>query len=129
MIQAMLAAAVAATFLPEALAACLGGTVAAWFYAMSGVEAAALWAAACAWVCATQRGHELITGRAVCAWAVFESMQRPICRLVFPMDRPPKIPEGKNLCDVATGLPMSLVSVIAALFLAALVQEFERARR
>lgn len=125
----LLLLAAACIFLPELLPLVAGGSVAAWFYVFSGIEAAALWAIAAA-LLASHTGHVLTVGRAVCAWASFEALQRPMCRLPFPMDRPPpKPPEGKNLCDVVTGLPMSWVSVVAALFLAALVQEFERARR
>ena len=123
----LLALAVAAAFLPEVLPALLGGTRSAWFYVLSGMEAGALWFAVGSLLAVSQMPrHAMTAARCVCAWGAFESVQRPMCRLAFAMDRPPTLPEGKNLCDVATGLPMSWVSVVAALFLAALVQEFER---
>lgn len=108
-------------FLPDwLLPAMLGGTRAAWFYVTTGAEAAALWALAFVLL-------RNFPARAVSAWGLFEALQRPVCRLAFPMDAPPKLPEGQNLCDAAFGVPMSLLSVVAALFLAALVQEVQRA--
>lgn len=116
----LLAVAAAAVILPEHMAAWLGGSHAAWAYVLSGVEAAALWCALGV-VCT----HALV--RAVCLWGVFEAAQRPVCRLAFPMDKPPPLQPGQSLCDAALGVPMSAVSVAAALALAALVQEAERA--
>lgn len=54
----------------------------------------------------------------------FETIQRPICRLAFPLDKAPVLKEGQNLCDAATGLPLSLIGFIAALFIASLIQEY-----
>lgn len=116
---AFLCLAVAAYFSPEVAASAFGGTRAAWTYVLSGVEAAALWAAL-----GVTTSSLLV--RCVATWGVFEASQRPICRLAFPMDRAPNLPEGVNLCDAALGVPMSWVSVGAALFLAALAQEGER---
>jgi hypothetical protein len=42
------------------------------------------------------------------------------------MDRAPSLAVDQTLCDAATGLPISLVSGCAALFMAALVQEESR---
>lgn len=118
----LLCLAVAAYFSPEVAASAFGGTRAAWTYVLSGVEAASLWAAL-----GVTTSSLLV--RCVATWGVFEASQRPICRLAFPMDRAPKLPEGVNLCDAAMGIPMSLVSVGAALFLAALAQEVARAKQ
>ena len=107
-------------FLPDALPMIVGGTRAAWFYVTSGAEAAVLWALAFI----VLRGFYL---RCIAAWGLFEAAQRPVCRLAFPMDHPPDLKDGENLCDAAFGLPMSLLSVVFALFLAALVQEVQRA--
>ena len=116
---ALLCVVILSAFAPE-VAASIYGSRAAWAYVFSGVETAALWAA----VGSTTTS---LAVRAVAAWGVFEGAQRPICRLAFPMDRPVKLPEGMNLCDAALGVDMSLVSVAAALFVAALVQEIQRA--
>lgn len=129
MIAWLLLLACMAAFLPELMASIAGGTVSAWFYAMSGLEAAALWATSAVLVSET-KGPFSFGAKAICAWGAFEAIQRPMCRLMYPMDRPPpKPPDGKNLCDVVTGLPMSWVAVLAALFLAALVQEFSNVKR
>lgn len=103
-------------FLPEHVAAMLGQSQAAWEYVAYGVEAALLWLA----VGLSVRGFPL---RFVSLFGFFEAMQRPVCRLCFPMDRAPKLPQGQTLCDVALSLPTILVSVPAALFAAALAQE------
>jgi hypothetical protein len=116
----LLILAAAAHLLPEHLATWAGGTQAAWYYATSGAEAAALWAlafAAAPAVCAAPRAT-VIAARAVCVWGFFESVQRSACRLALPMDRPPpKMLPGQNICEVVTDLPLSLLSLAAALTL------------
>lgn len=67
--------------------------------------------------------------RLICAWGLFEAMQRPVCRLAFPMDRPVKLEDGQNLCDAAFHVPATTLSLLLALFLAAFVQEVQRVRR
>ena len=123
MTAALLMLAAGANFAPEHLAHYFGGKQSAWESVMFGFEAAALWVV----------GFVLSTGiawRAVCAWGAFEALQRPVCRLAFPMDRaPPQLAPGQNLCDVAYQIPMSWVSVIAALFVACLLQEARHERR
>jgi len=109
-------------FLPDVLPAMIGGTRSAWVYVTSGAEAAVLWALAFVMM-------RNFSARCVAAWGLFEALQRPVCRLAFPMDAPPSLPEGSNLCDAAFGLPMSALSVLCALFLAALVQEVQRAAK
>lgn len=127
----LLAVAVGAAFLPELMPYLTGGSVAAWAYVMGGIEAWALWVVVGLLVASTPaRQHAITTARCICGWGAFEAIQRPACRLAYPMDRaPPRPADGSNLCDMATGLPMSWVSVVAALALASLVQEYERARR
>lgn len=122
MTVALLCVAALAYFLPEVMPHLVGGSRGAWEYVTYGGEAAVLW------------GLALVMlrdwyARAVAAWGLFEALQRPLCRLAFPMDRPPQVEKGQSLCDVALGLPMSAVSVVAALFLAALVQEVQRAAK
>ena len=122
MTAALLLAAAAAYFLPEVLPALLGGTQAAWAYVTAGMEAAFLWALAFMLV-------RRLECRLIAAWGLFEALQRPVCRLAFPMDHAPRIGEGQNLCDAAFGLPMSALSVLMALFLVAIVQEVQRAAK
>lgn len=115
----LLPIAAVALFLPDAMVSVFGGTRAAWFYVSSGIESAALWAYVAS-------STSLLWVQAIALWGFFEAMQRPVCRLAFPMDRPVSLQSGQNLCDAATGLPMSWISVFAALFLAAVVQELRR---
>lgn len=122
MSAALLLAAAAAYFLPEVLPTLVGGTASAWAYVTTGMEAAFLWALAFLLV----RRFEC---RLIAAWGLFEALQRPVCRLAFPMDHPPHLAEGQNLCDAAFGLPLSALSVLLALFLAAVVQEVQRAAK
>lgn len=121
MSAALLALAVLAYFAPELLARLGAGSVSAWEFVFYGTEAAALWALAFVML----RGFVV---RCVCAWGLFEAMQRPMCRLAFPMDRKPELAQGQTLCDAAFDLPMSAISVVMALCLAALVQEVQRGR-
>jgi hypothetical protein len=56
-----------------------------------------------------------------CAWGVFESAQIAVCRLQYPMDRPP--PDTAlytGLCDTATGLPIYMLTVFIVLCIAVL---------
>ncbi len=120
---AMLGILVVANFAPDAMAYAGLGTARAWDYVFGGLEAQAVWMLA-------GLSTPCVLARCVAAWGAFEASQRPICRLVFPMDRPVVLPEGvAHLCDAATGVPMSLISAAAALFLAALAQEFQRVQR
>jgi hypothetical protein len=112
---------VVAHYAPAFMSWALGGTVAAWDYVTQGAQAAALWS-----LVASGAGHVLARG--VCALGVFESMQRPICRAMFPMDRSPQT-GGQNLCDAALGVPVTLVNALAALFVALVAQEMHRASK
>lgn len=122
MSAALLVVAVAVYFGPEVLPVLLGGTRGAWEYVMSGAEASFLWAVVFVLV-------PRFEARAVAAWAAFEALQRPVCRLAFPMDRAPSLDGAQSLCDAAFGIPMSALSVIAALGLAALAHEAGHAVR
>lgn len=121
--------AAAAHLMPEHLATWMGGTHAAWHYVAGGFEAAALWAlafVAAPKLCAGHR-HATIAAQAACVWGFLESAQQSGCRLALPMDRPPpKMAPGQNICDVVTNLPLSLLSLVAAL---ALVVVSSMARR
>lgn len=105
---------------PLHIASALGQSHAAWEYVAYAVEAAVLWllVAACS---------RLVLVQAAAAWGAMEAAQRAGCRLAFPMDQKPQLLPGQNLCDAATGMPMTWVSVCAALFVACLAQEVSRA--
>lgn len=56
-----------------------------------------------------------------CAWGAFESAQIAVCRLAFPMDRPPpEVSSYSGLCDKVTGLPIYLLTVSIVLLVALL---------
>ena len=95
-----------------------GESAKAWDYVLQGTQAAALWT-----LLAGLMPHILV--RSACALGTFEAMQRPVCRLMFPMDRPPQT-GGLNLCEAAVGLPVAWVNALAALFVAVLAQEVQR---
>lgn len=104
---------------PEMVAWATETSQAAWGYVAHGVEAAVIWAALAAY------GGQRIA--AVCMLGVWEGVQRGACRLAFPMvSAPPRPPPGQNLCDVATGLPLSWVSIVAIALVAAVIAEGHR---
>ena len=129
MTVALLVLAASSYFLPDALAS-LGGSPAAWAYVCYGLEACILWLALASAIHALPISTqiELMTARSICAWGAFEAAQRPVCRLAFPMDHPPQLAPGQGLCEAATGLPMTVVTILAALLLAAMVQEARHVR-
>jgi hypothetical protein len=102
----------------ELVAWVTGESAKAWDYVLQGTQAAALWT-----LLAGLMPHILV--RSACALGTFEAMQRPVCRLMFPMDRPPQT-GGLNLCEAAVGLPVAWVNALAALFVAVLAQEVQR---
>lgn len=94
---------------PEYVAAATGWSIAATEYVTYGVEAAALWWCA-AWLLGSLAAHEtwlrrwLRPSQLLCCYGMWEALQRPACRLVFPMDAPPKIKHPDGLC-AAAGIP------------------------
>lgn len=108
-----------ANYGPELVAWAAGQSARAWDYVLQGVQSAALWA-----LLANAMPHVL--ARASCALGTFEAMQRPVCRLMFPMDGPPQTGD-LNLCEAAIGMPVAWVNALAALFVALLAQEVQRA--
>ena len=88
-----------AHFLPEHLAASGVGTLSALEYVGTGIESAVAWAIV-AWLCWR---HPLAV---VALWLCFESAQRPVCRLAFPLTRPPEL-HGQTLCSAALGADVS----------------------
>ncbi len=120
MAAALLLCALLAHILPETLAAQVGGTRAAWEFVGYGVEATALWLAVASLAWRVPGWWARIPIWAVCLYGVFESVQRPICRLALPMDRAPKLEPGQFLCDAA-GWRTEDLSFAAILLVAAVV--------
>jgi hypothetical protein len=89
---------------PLHVAGLLGQSQAAWEYVAQGLEAALLWLMLAA-------ASRLAIVQAVAAWGAAEGGMRAGCRLAFPMDRAPPLQPGQNLCDAATGMPATLVSL------------------
>lgn len=83
---------------------------------MFGLESAILWLIVGA-------GARWVSLQAVAAWGATEGGMRALCRVSLPMDRPPVLPAGRNLCDVVTNLPASWFSLAAALLVACIAQE------
>lgn len=115
---------------PERLAAAGLGTQAAMEYIAYGIESAALWLAiflGCGWL--REVGQRVgrvddIMGAATIlryasAWGGAEGAERAGCRAALPLDRAPLLQPGQTLCDAAFGWPVSLLSLAAALLLAA----------
>lgn len=103
--------AAAAHLLPELVARELGHKVYAWETVAYGLEATALWCFVS--VKAWQTVFRWL-GASVSAYGVYESLQRSICRLAFPMDAPLRLPEGVFACNAAGYTPagMSLLAVM-----------------
>lgn len=121
MISLLVCLAVLVHFAPEHLAEWLHQSQAAWEVVAYGTEAALLWLIVGLMVSS-------MPARFVALWAFFESAQRPVCRLALPMDRAPRLAEGQTLCDAALGINTAWLSVPAALFVVAIVQEATNAR-
>lgn len=127
--HALLVLAVAVHFGPEHLSDALGQSVAAWNYVAYGVEAGVLWLivgtvrlekpAACS-VWAKVEETRRVPIMAVSAYGAMEGLQRAACRLALPMDRAPRLGTA-NVCDAATGLDASLMSLLAAFVVVVLV--------
>ena len=77
-------------------------------YVAYGVESAALWAVL-GW-----HYRRSIPAQAVCAWGLFEAIQRPICRLQFDMMHRVPLPDGQTLCEAAFGLPVGWLGFVVA---------------
>ncbi len=116
MIPGLVLVAALASLAPPLFASWFGGTVGAWYYVGYGLEATALWLA----LALIGKGPYRWALWAVCAYGIFEAIQRWGCRLMLPMDKAPNLPPGVNLCDAA-GLPLTVLSPIAVAFVAAAV--------
>jgi hypothetical protein len=104
-----------ASFYPDALA-----SAKAWASVLRAVEAVALYFI----VLALAPVKPWIVRKAVacaCAWGAFESAQIAVCRLAFPMNRPPpEVSQYTGLCDKVTGLPVYMLTVSLVLLVAVL---------
>lgn len=89
-----------AHFAPEHLAAAGVGSLGALEYIGTGIESAVAWAIV-AWLCWR---HPLAV---VALWLCFEAAQRPVCRLAFPLNRPPELHGQTTLCSAALGADLS----------------------
>ena len=87
---------------PELATWATDGSLRAWEYAAEGTQAAALWLIVLVLLLPYRRAR--LPAAAVCAYGATEAALRPICRLMFPMDRPPAVPAPEGLC-AAAGLP------------------------
>lgn len=106
-------------FGPEWVASGTGATQGALEYISAGTEAAALWLLLLLWCWGTESA-------AVCAWAAMEALQRPMCRLMLPLDKPPRLADGQTLCEAAVGLHMTWLSMAAAAGVAWITWERQR---
>ncbi len=107
----------------------LGGTRSAWFYVISGIEAATLWGAVF-YVVAIQRirWDVSLLPLSAAAWCCIEGLERAVCRPLISMDVAPKL-NGDNICDVVTGWPVSWIGYAAALLMACIAQELMKCRK
>lgn len=120
---AMLCIAILANVLPDHAASLLGHSRAAWAYVAQGIESATLWLLAASLLPA---GSVYAAAQPVAAYGAIEGSLRAVCRASLPMDRPPKLSPGQNLCDAVFGWPVTWLSLIAALFVAILTRELHR---
>jgi hypothetical protein len=108
---------VAAIYLgPEWAAQGLGATRGALEYIGAGTEATALWLLLLLWCWRSAAAP-------VCTWGAFEAAQRPLCRLMLPLDKPPNLAPDQTLCEAAVGMHMTWLSFAAAAGVAWLVWE------
>ena len=112
----LLVVAAVAHLLPETLQILFGGSIKAWEYVCFGIEAVCLWLIVSVLAPKVFRLATL----AVCCYGVFESIQRPVCRLMLPMDKAPVLNPSQHLCDAA-GIPLTVLSPFAIALVAAVV--------
>ena len=116
----LLIVAILGTFAPEIIADLTGDSIRAWEFVATGSTMAVLWMACGAYI---EREPVSSPTRlpmlALCAYGAFEAVQMPVCRLMFPMDRAPKIVHPDGLCAAAGiqtyELSPLLVSLLACL--------------
>ena len=75
-----------------------GGSAGAWHYVAYGLESLLLWLL----VARLVRTHPMRWPIwAVCAYGVWESLQRAGCRILLPMDKAPALSDGLTICQAA----------------------------
>lgn len=125
MSPALLCFAVLVVFAPELAEALRAGDPVAWQDVAWGVEAGALWGyAAC--MANKRSGLDGLLCRGVCWWMAIEGLCRAGARLALGMHEHPSIPADVNALDCLTGLPMTWVSLLTAVALAAVMPELHR---
>lgn len=97
-----------AHFGPEHIAPAIGASETAVEYVLRGVQGFALFTAVA--ILAQTRLVAL-----ACGWGGVETAAQPMCRLAFPMDRPPPVPRDVGLCTAAYGESAGLLGLMLAL--------------
>lgn len=97
-------------FAPEHIAAATGASQTALEYVFRGAQGAVLFGAVAI-------AFRSIIVALPCSWGGVESAAQPMCRLAFPMDRPPPVPRNVNLCTAAFGEGTALAGLMMALVL------------
>lgn len=104
-----------ADFYPDMLSAAKS-----WASVLRAIEATALYLTVWHLVPLKSTATRLAAG-AACAWGAVESMQIAVCRLAYPMDRPPpEVGQFAGLCDRVTGWPVYMITITVVLLVAVL---------
>jgi len=70
-----------------------------------------------------------VAGSLICAGGALESFQIAACRVVYPMDQPPpKTALYTGLCDVVSGWPIYMLTVVVVLLVSLLTRPGYRDR-
>jgi len=92
----------------------------AWASVLRALEAATLYLVVWRLVPLKPATARLAVG-AACAWGAIESMQIAVCRLAYPMDRPPpEVGQFAGLCDKVTGWPIYMITITIVILVAVL---------
>lgn len=116
----LLLVAAVAHLLAEPIAIGLGHKVYAWETVLYGIEAMSLWLFVASVACWIRPKPSRWALWAVAGYGVFESSQRSVCRVLHPMDRPLRLPDGVYACDAA-GLNTSILSPLAVALVAVVI--------
>lgn len=119
--MAALFAVIAVTHLAYDPLSMIGGSPQEWFYILRGVEGATVFAL-------LAKAQASLMWGIVCLWGAFENSLTAVCGVGY-MVSPTTPAQFSGLCDAQTGLPMSLLTVVVALVLAAFIQEQVHAER
>lgn len=112
---------IAVTHLAYDPLAMIVGSPQEWFYILRGVEGATVFAL-------LAKAHESMLWAVVCLWGAMENSLTAVCGAGYMLS--PATPDRfSGLCDLQTGLPLSVLTVGIALALAAFIQERANAER